>query len=138
MSFKFCLYIAICFLKTAQDLYGYPAQLSAEIYLVFEISSTKISCAPASVNSSITVAILFFSTIELTATQDPSPSNALTVGALFPGVIFVAAVSFVRSMLYWQRTCFCAAVENKQMNKMGQKELTDDASYSRRDQINHR
>jgi hypothetical protein len=48
----------------------------------------------------MTVAIFFFSTIELTATQAPSPSSALTVGARLPGVIFVAAASFVRSTLY--------------------------------------
>jgi hypothetical protein len=57
--------------------------------LVFAMASTNISVAPTSVSWSITVAICFFSTIELTATQ-PSSSNALIVGARLPGVIFVA------------------------------------------------
>lgn len=73
------------------------------------MSRTRISVAPTSVNSSITTAILFFSTIELTATQ-PSSSKALMVGALFPGVITVAFASLVRSTLYWQSTNFCAAI----------------------------
>lgn len=56
----------------------------------------------------MTVAICFFSTIELTATQ-PSSSSALIVGARLPGVIFVAEASFDLWTLYWQRTYFCAA-----------------------------
>jgi hypothetical protein len=58
-----------------------------------------MSVAPTSVNLSMTVAIDFFSTIELTATQ-PSTSRALIVAARFPGVILVASESFVRSTLY--------------------------------------
>jgi hypothetical protein len=60
------------------------------------------------VSSSITVAIFFFSTIELTATQ-PSSSRAVTVGARFPGVILLAVARLSRGMLYWQRTNFWAA-----------------------------
>jgi hypothetical protein len=73
--------------------------------LEFAIARTIISVAPTSVNSSITVAIFFFSTIELTATQ-PSSSNALIVGARLPGVNFVASWSLVLCTLYWQRTYF--------------------------------
>jgi len=73
--------------------------------LVFAILSTRISVAPTAVSSSITVAIFFFSTIELTATQ-PSSSSALMVGARLPGVILVAFVSVSRLTLYWQRTYF--------------------------------
>lgn len=69
---------------------------------------TKISVAPTLVNSSITVAICFFSTIELTATQ-PSSSSAVTVGARLPGVILLAVERLSRGMLYWQRTNFLAA-----------------------------
>jgi hypothetical protein len=78
-------------------------------HLVFEIASTKISVAPTSVNASMTVAICFFSTIELTATQ-PSSSSALIVGARLPGVIFVASGSLARWTLYWQSTYFWAAI----------------------------
>lgn len=67
-----------------------------------------MSIAPTAVRSSITVAIRFFSTIELTATQ-ASSSSAVMVGALFPGVILVASSSDLRLTLYWQRTNFCAA-----------------------------
>lgn len=77
---------------------------------VFAISNTKISVAPTLDNSSIAVAIFFFSTIELTATQ-PSSSKALMVGALFPGVILLASLRLERLTLYWQRTYFCAAIE---------------------------
>lgn len=69
---------------------------------------TRMSEAPTAVSWSMTVAMAFFSTIELTATQ-PSSSSAVTVGARLPGVIFVAAGSFSRWMLYWQRTYFWAA-----------------------------
>lgn len=69
------------------SLTSFYASLEA---LVFAISRTKISVAPTAVKSSITVAIFFFSTMELTATQ-PSSSNALIVGARFPGVILVAS-----------------------------------------------
>jgi hypothetical protein len=58
----------------------------------------------------MTGAIIFFSTIELTATQ-PSSSRALIVGARFPGVIFVACGSFSLWILYWQRTYFWATSE---------------------------
>lgn len=67
-----------------------------------------MSVAPTSVNSSITLAIRSFSTIELTATHAGS-SSAVMVGARLPGVIFVAASRIERSMLYWQRTYLCAA-----------------------------
>ena len=67
--------------------------------LVLAIARTIISVAPTSVNSSITVAIFFFSTMELTATQ-PSSSNALMVGARFPGVICVALGSLSLWTLY--------------------------------------
>jgi hypothetical protein len=110
---------------------GYPPhQLSSKNHLVLAISSTKISWAPTSVKSSIAVAIFFLSTIELTATHSPSPSNALIVGARLPGVICVAAASFVRSTLYWQRTYFWAAGEDKWVsgNQIG--ELTDNTFYS--------
>lgn len=70
--------------------------------------STSISVAPQAVNSSITDAMFPFSTIELTATQSGS-SNAVMVGALFPGVIFVAVSRPLRAMLYWQRMNFWAA-----------------------------
>jgi len=73
--------------------------------LVFAIFSTRISVAPTDVRSSITVAISFFSTIELTATH-PSSSNALIVGARFPGVILVATARLSLLTLYWQRTYF--------------------------------
>lgn len=71
--------------------------------------STKISDAPTLVNSSMTVAICFFSTIELTATQ-PASSRAVMVGARLPGVMLDAVASSERGMLYWQRTYFWAAV----------------------------
>ena len=66
---------------------------------------TKISVAPILVSSSITVAICFFSTIELTATQ-PSSSSAVMVGARLPGVMLDAVASSPRGILYWQRTYF--------------------------------
>lgn len=72
------------------------------------MAKTKISCAPTVVNLSITVAIFFFSTIELTATQ-PSSSKALTVAARLPGVISTALPRSDRFTLYWQSTYFCAA-----------------------------
>ena len=77
----------------------------AQPTLVFAIARTNMSVAPTSVSLSMTVAICFFSTIELTATQ-PSSSKALMVGARLPGVIFVADWSFERWTLYWQRTYF--------------------------------
>lgn len=73
---------------------------------------TRISDAPTLVSSSITVATFFFSTIELTATQFSS-SRAVTVGARFPGVMEQAVASWVRGMLYWQRTYFWAAGERE-------------------------
>ena len=67
--------------------------------LEFAISSTRISVAPAAVNSSMTVAICFFSTIALTAAQS-GVSNAVTVGARLPGVIRVPIWRSARGMLY--------------------------------------
>lgn len=58
-----------------------------------------MSVAPVAVNSSITVAIAFFSTIEDTATH-PSSSKVVTVGARLPGVIAQALGSNDRGMLY--------------------------------------
>lgn len=60
----------------------------------------------------MTVAIFFFSTIELTATQ-PSSSRAVTVGARLPGVILEAVANSPRGMLYWHRTYFWAAAEKR-------------------------
>ena len=77
-------------------------------HLALAISRIRISIAPTAVNSSITVAIRFFSTIELTATQ-ASSSSAVMVGARLPGVYLVASSSNLRSTLYWQRTNFWAA-----------------------------
>lgn len=54
--------------------------------------STRMSVAPTLVSWSITLAISFFSTIELTATQ-PSASSAVMVGARLPGVIPQAVLS---------------------------------------------
>jgi hypothetical protein len=104
--------------------------------LVFAISRTKMSVAPTAVSSSITMAICFFSTIELTATQ-PSSSNALIVGARFPGVILVALERLVRRTLYWQRTYLCAAVKGERVNRCQERVHTDDSKYSRGDQIYH-
>ena len=73
--------------------------------LEFAIFSTKISVAL--VSWSITMAIVFFSTIELMATQSAS-SSAVIVGARLPGVIVAALVRRERGILYWQRTYFCA------------------------------
>lgn len=73
---------------------------------------TRISVAPTLVRSSMTVAIFFFSTIELTATQ-PSSSRAVTVGARLPGVILEAVANSPRGMLYWHRTYFWAAAEKR-------------------------
>ena len=67
--------------------------------LVFTIFKTKISVAPTAVSSSITVAIFFFSTIQLTATHSAS-SRDVIVGARLPGVIFVAFGRSVRGTLY--------------------------------------
>ena len=67
--------------------------------LELAISSTKISVAPTFVSSSITLAICFFSTIELTATQF-CISNAVIVGARLPGVILVAVSRSARATLY--------------------------------------
>jgi hypothetical protein len=53
----------------------------------------------------MTVAMFFFSTMELTATQLGS-SRAVTVGARLPGVIVDAVASFSRGMLYWHRMYF--------------------------------
>lgn len=76
------------------------------LYLLeFSIFSTRISFAPQAVNSSITVAMRFDSTMALTATQ-PAFSSVVIVGAVVPGVILVAVSSSERSMLYWQRTYF--------------------------------
>ena len=61
-----------------------------------------MSVAPTAVKSSMTVAIRFFSTMLLTATQSAS-SRAVMVGARFPGVILVAVWRRERGMLYWQR-----------------------------------
>src|ERR1700757_4277976 len=77
--------------------------------LVLAISSTKISVAPTPVRSSITVSMIFFSTIELTATQSDS-SKAVIVGARFPGVILVACFSTDLGTLYWQRMYFWAVM----------------------------
>ena len=68
-------------------------------YLALAISKVKISTAPTAVNSSMTVAIRFFSTIELTATH-ASSSRAVMVGARLPGVILVASSRRRREMLY--------------------------------------
>lgn len=76
--------------------------------------------------------------MQLTATQSGSPSKALTVGARLPGVILAAAASFDRSMLYWHRTCFCAARKKSVEDQNPGRALTDDTSYPRRDEINHR
>jgi hypothetical protein len=84
--------------------------ITAQASLVLAISRTNISVAPTCVSSSMTVAIFFFSTMALTATQ-PSSSSCVIVGALLPGVILEASWSFDRSMLYWQRTYFCAATD---------------------------
>ena len=62
-----------------------------------------MSDAPTLSSSSMTVAIFFFSTMELTATQ-PSSSRAVIVGARLPGVIFEATESPERRMLYGHRT----------------------------------
>ena len=70
--------------------------------------STNISVAPQAVNSSMTVAMFSFSTIELTATHAGS-SRAVMVGARLPGVIFAAVSRPFRATLYWQRMNFCAA-----------------------------
>jgi hypothetical protein len=55
----------------------------------------------------------------------------------------VAAASFVRSTLYWQSTCFCAAVQwvsedlSRERRILVEKgELTDNTSYSCRDELN--
>ena len=77
--------------------------------LELAILSTNTSVAPQAVSSSIALAILSFSTIELTDAHSGS-SSAWIVGARFPGVIFVAFSSRRRGMLYMQRTCFWAAV----------------------------
>lgn len=74
-------------------------QFGIQSVRVFVIVSTKISVAPIFVRLSITVAINFFSTIELTATH-PSSSSVVIVGARFPGVIEVAALRLVRFTLY--------------------------------------
>lgn len=72
--------------------------------------STRMSVAPRADNSSIAGAIVFFSTMALTATH-PSASSAVTVGAIRPGVTLAAAARLMRATLYWQRTyCFAAAV----------------------------
>ena len=76
--------------------------------LEFSIPNTKISVAPTAVNSSMTVAINFFSTIELTATH-PLSSSGVTVGARLPGVILHAACRIERGTLYSQSTYFFAA-----------------------------
>jgi hypothetical protein len=68
-----------------------------------------MSVAPTSVRLSMTIAMFFFSTMVLTATQ-PASSRELIVGARRPGVIFVAASSLLRETLYWQRTYCCAAL----------------------------
>jgi len=81
----------------------YPSHQVLELV----IGNTKISVAPATVRSSITLAMLSFSTIELIATQVGS-SSAVIVGARLPGVMAVAPSRKERSMLYWQRTYFCA------------------------------
>ena len=47
----------------------------------------------------MTVAILFLSTMALTATQS-APSRAVTVGARLPGVMRVPTSSLARGMLY--------------------------------------
>ena len=73
---------------------------------------TRISVAPTASKSSMTVAMLFFSTIALTATH-PGSSRAVTVGARFPGVILQAVPSVSRGMLYWQRTYFFAAAQSQ-------------------------
>jgi hypothetical protein len=75
---------------------------------VFAISNTRISVAPTSVRSSMTVAMRFLSTMELTANH-PSSSRDVMVGARWPGVILVARCSRERLTLYWQRTYFWAA-----------------------------
>lgn len=89
---------------------------SSHPVLELAICNTRISVAPTAVSSSITVAIIRFSTIELTATQSAS-SSAVIVGALMPGVIRVAASKTVRWTLYWHRTYFCAA--NNHINRYG-------------------
>ena len=50
---------------------------------------TRTSFAPKATSWSMTVAIQFFCTITLTATQ-PSMSRALVVGARLPGVMLTA------------------------------------------------
>lgn len=70
--------------------------------------NTNISVAPQAVSSSMTVAMLSFSTMALTATHSGS-SRAVMEGALLPGVILVAVLRPDRAMLYWQRMNFWAA-----------------------------
>jgi hypothetical protein len=77
--------------------------------LEFSIFVTRMSQAPTSVSWSMTMAIFFRGTMTEMATQ-PLSSSEVTVGARFPGVILRASSSFARSMLYVQRTYFCAAV----------------------------
>lgn len=81
-----------------------------QVVLVFWMPKTRMSVAPTFVSSSITIAILFFSTMEDTATH-PSSSSAVTVGARFPGVILQASDKSGRDMLYWHRTYFLAAID---------------------------
>lgn len=88
--------------------YRVLCNLSLQPVLEFAISSTSMSVAPTPVKSSITVAIVLFSTIELTATQSAA-SSAVIVGARLPGVIFVAVWRSDLWTLYWHRTYFCAA-----------------------------
>lgn len=73
------------------------------------MSRTRISVAPILDKRSMTVAICFFSTIELTASH-PFSSRDVMVGARLPGVTSVASFSSDRSTLYWHRTYFWAVM----------------------------
>lgn len=81
------------------DLRSTDVQQAIVSHRELAMSKTRISVAPQSDNSSITVAILFFSTMLLTASQS-ALSNAVMVGARLPGVILVAVGMRWRGMLY--------------------------------------
>ena len=92
-----------------RDAAGHRLVTTSAQTLQFSNFNINTSSAPASTNASITVAILFLSTILLTATQFSS-SSGLIVGAWRPGVIVVHAANTSRLQLYWQMTYFDDAI----------------------------
>merc|ERR1711988_284933 len=94
------IYIKIMHMKYS---FYFFFQIVVPYVLQFLISMTNIPVAPKSVKSSIICEVFFFNTMTCIAyhlSSSLTADNAITVGALIPGVIFFAASKFVPLILY--------------------------------------